>query len=347
VKLVRAGTTITAYRSADGLSWTPFGSATVTLSTTVYVGLAVSSRNNIVAAAAAFDNVATGNTDPPPNAPPSVSVLSPSASDPFTAPATITLKATAGDTDGTVIRVDYFISTSPTPIGSSTGAPLYTAIWNSVAAGTYSLTARATDNGGATTTSVPVSVTVTPASGGGLPSPWFAQDVGAVGVAGTTTGNGTSFSISGSGADIWNSADAFQFVYRPLAGDGQISARVASLQNTDNWAKAGVMIRDALTPDARYAALLVTPGNGLAFQQRLVTGGTSSYTSGSGVAPTWVKLVRVGTTINAYRSADGLSWTAFGSATVTLSATVYVGLAVSSHSNSVAASVAFDNITVP
>ena len=68
--------------------------------------------------------------------------------------------------------------------------------------------------------------------------------------------DGSSFSVQGAGADIWGTADAFQFVYQPLTGDGQIVARVASVQNTAPWAEAGVMIRDTLTPGSRHAALL-------------------------------------------------------------------------------------------
>src|SRR4029077_7104159 len=81
---------------------------------------------------------------------------------PFTAPAAIALRATASDSDGSVTRVDYFADANPTPIGSSVSGPTYPANWGGVAAGTYSVTARATDNGGATKTSTPVIVTVNP-----------------------------------------------------------------------------------------------------------------------------------------------------------------------------------------
>ena len=80
-----------------------------------------------------------------------------------------------------------------------------------------------------------------------------------------------AFTVSGSGADIWGTADAFQFVYQPLTGDGQIVARVTTVPNTDPWAKAGVMIREDLTAGARNAAVLVTPSNGVAFQRRVTS----------------------------------------------------------------------------
>ncbi|GII75213.1 cellulose 1,4-beta-cellobiosidase [Sphaerisporangium rufum] len=97
-----------------------------------------------------------GGTTPTPQ-PPTVSLTSPSAGQTFTAPATIGLAATAADSDGTVSKVDFYNGT--TLLGSDTTAP-YTYTWTGVAAGSYSLTAKATDNSGASTTSSPVGVTV-------------------------------------------------------------------------------------------------------------------------------------------------------------------------------------------
>jgi hypothetical protein len=98
------------------------------------------------------------------------------------------------------------------------------------------------------------------------------------------TPNGT-FTLRGSGADIWGSADAFHFAYQPLTGDGSIVARVASLTHTHAWAKAGVMIRENLDADARHAMVVVTPSNGVAFQRRTSTGGSSAHTAGAPSPP--------------------------------------------------------------
>jgi RHS repeat-associated protein len=91
------------------------------------------------------------------NVPPAVNITSPSSGAVFTAPANITVTANASDSDGTVSRVDFY--QGATLIGTSMTSP-YTISWNSVAAGSYALTARATDNLGATTTSAPVNITV-------------------------------------------------------------------------------------------------------------------------------------------------------------------------------------------
>ena len=91
------------------------------------------------------------------NIAPTVSLTAPTAGAVFTAPANITLAATAADSDGTVTKVEFFRGT--TLIGTDTTAP-YSFAWNSVAAGSYSLTAKATDNLGATKTSTAVAIIV-------------------------------------------------------------------------------------------------------------------------------------------------------------------------------------------
>ncbi|WP_248964279.1 glycoside hydrolase family 48 protein [Sphaerisporangium perillae] len=97
----------------------------------------------------------------PGNQAPTVSLTSPTAGQTFTAPATVNLAATAADSDGTVSKVDFYNGT--TLLGTDTSSP-YTYSWTNVAAGSYSLTAKATDNAGTATTSSPVGITVSGAS---------------------------------------------------------------------------------------------------------------------------------------------------------------------------------------
>jgi len=121
-------------------------------------------------------------------------------------------------------------------------------------------------------------------------------------------------------------------------------ARVTGVQNTDLWAKAGVMIRETLTAGSTHAFMALTSGNGLAFQRRIATGGASEHTSGgAATAPRWVRVTRVGSTFTGYSSTDGLTWTTVGSATITMGTTVYVGLAVTSHLDGTLNTSTFDN----
>ena len=100
-------------------------------------------------------------------------------------PATIPLVASASDPDGTVVRVDFF--EGATLIGTSTASP-FIATWANVPAGTYMLTARATDNAGAMTTSASVSITVNSATALVITSP---ADGAAVNIDGGVTISGT------------------------------------------------------------------------------------------------------------------------------------------------------------
>ena len=350
VRLTRSGNTISSYRSADGVNWTLVGSDVLPMAATISAGLAVVSHNAGALATATFDNVTVvpaGTPPPPINAPPSVSLTAPAAESTFTAPAAITVSATATDTDGTVTKVDFYAGA--TLIETDTASP-YSLSWNNVPQGDYAITARATDNLGAESVSAPaLTVHVTGGTSQGLPAGWLNQDVGSVTPDGSTSFNNGVFTVRGSGADIWDTVDGFHFAYRMLTGDGTIVARVATLQNVDPWTKAGVMLRASLTPGSAHALMFVTPGspNGLAFQRRTATNVMSSHTSGGdGAAPVWVRLTRSGNTISAFRSADGNNWTLVDTDVIPMGATIYAGLAVTSHSNGILATAMLDNVSV-
>ena len=95
------------------------------------------------------------------------------------------------------------------------------------------------------------------------------------------------------------------------------------------------MIRETLTAGSKYAAVVITPSNGIIFQRRTATNGTTANTTATGtqlVAPYWLKLTRTGNSLASYYSSDGLTWTSGGSASVTMGSSVFIGLAVTSHS---------------
>lgn len=102
------------------------------------------------------------------NVAPSVSITSPAGGTSYTAPASITINASASDVDGTVSKVEFYQGT--TKLGEDLVSP-YTYTWSNVAAGSYSLTAKAFDNATASTTSSAVSVTVTTVQSGDIFGP--------------------------------------------------------------------------------------------------------------------------------------------------------------------------------
>ena len=208
--------------------------------------------------------------------------------------------------------------------------------------GTATITVSVTDPiwGERTTRSFAVNVV-----NSALPWPWWNQDIGTVGFSGSAATDGFTYTVTGSGADIWNQSDGFQYVYLPVTGDGTIIAHVASQDNTGGYAKAGVMIRETLNANSRHALVDLTPSHGTEFIRRTATGASavSNFHPGTAV-PYWVRLDRSGDTLTAYDSADGVNWNLVGSATVPMAPTVYAGLAVCAFNNGALNTSTFDNV---
>lgn len=243
LRVVRTGTTLTSYSSTDGSAWTQIGQATISLDTTAYVGLAVTSQNPKATATAAFSQV------------------------------TITRNA--------------------------------------------------------------------------LPTGQQAADIGAPAIAGSTTFSGGSYRLHAGGSDIGGAADQFQYLYQSVTGDADVTVRVASQTNSSSLAKAGVMFRASLDGGAANVALLTTPTSGYVFQRRAVAGEpTTSSSAGTGTAPVWLRLKRTGSLFTAYRSTDGIAWAVIGSDSIPMADPIYVGIAATSHSTTVASDVVADKLSV-
>jgi hypothetical protein len=179
------------------------------------------------------------------------------------------------------------------------------------------------------------------------PSPWATKDIGNCIKPGSASHSGGTFTLKGSGDDIWNSSDSFRYVYQQAYGDCTIVARVTGVENTNPWAKAGVMIRETLQGNSEHASLFVTPGNGVAFQYRESTGGSSGNVNTTGItAPHWVAIIRSGNKFTAYRSPTGANgtWVEVGSKWISMGSSVYIGIAVTSHNESTLSTATFDYV---
>ena len=160
-----------------------------------------------------------------------------------------------------------------------------------------------------------------------------------------------TYTITASGADIWDEADEFHFAYKMLTGAGSIVARVDSVDNTNVWAKAGVMIRESLEPGSKYAFMCVSPVSGISFQYRLDTDIDADSTNEADItAPYWVKLERgISGNFTASVSANGSTWVAVVNSipqNISMSANAYVGLAVTSRDNALTCTAKFSNVQI-
>jgi regulation of enolase protein 1 (concanavalin A-like superfamily) len=178
--------------------------------------------------------------------------------------------------------------------------------------------------------------------------PLAGADIGGPGVPGSNSFASGAFSVVASGTGIASTSDQFRFVSEAFTGNGQITARVTSQTNTSASAQAGVMFRETVNANSRFAAMELTPSSGFKFQGRDTTGGGASVaTAASYAAPNnWVRVVRNGSTFTGYVSNNGTTWTQVGVDTNPMATTVQIGLAVSSDANSAQGTATFDNVQI-
>lgn len=195
-------------------------------------------------------------------------------------------------------------------------------------------------------------VTLEPLGGQAAPANvWAGADIGSPVPAGSHSGGGSSFNVNGGGSDIFGTSDKFYFLSQSYSGDARLTARVASQDRTDPWAKAGVMVRSSSSAGAANAFMAVTPLNGLPWQTRVTDGGSTGG-NGSGTAnftaPHWLRLTRAGNTFTCHRSTDGVNWFQLGPAR-TISdapATLHAGVMIASINNNGNSVINVDNLSL-
>ncbi|MBX7206710.1 MAG: cadherin domain-containing protein [Verrucomicrobiaceae bacterium] len=239
LRLTRSGGVITAYRSADGTTWTNSGSLTLSGVTTMLAGLATSSGDTSNLATSTFDNVQ-----------------------------------------------------------------------------------------------------ITP-----FPSQWITQQLGTVTATGRAEYFASAYTLNGAGV-IGGTGDAGLLCQQTMSGDGEISARITSMQNTGTSARAGIMIRDTTATGAKSVFMGISPDGTYRYQYRTkASSADTTVTGGTGTLPNvWVKLTRSGNTINGYKSSDGVNWTLVSSKSVALGSGVVCGIIVGSGSTTTLCGTVFDNV---
>jgi hypothetical protein len=259
--------------------------------------------------------------------------------DPFVVPAftTSALNRLATRYTMTGVVSGYSDSTSTTPTFSITlhGAGVVEFFWNTFQGNSY----LAISGGGQRFTFT------------GDEAGWTGTDIGSVGLPGNDglafDGTSTWVEIGGAGGDIWGGADAFHFRYftTPLTGDGSITVQLTNQQNTNIFAKAGIMLRRSLAANSAHITLDIKPDTGIELLTRAQDGGDTSFLGGSGPGlGGTLRLSRTGNQVTAAVSPGGSGWTVVGTATLT--GPVYLGLAVTSHDVAVVNQAQFANVAV-
>lgn len=177
-------------------------------------------------------------------------------------------------------------------------------------------------------------------------TPWASSDVGNVAIAGSVSQSADDYTVRAAGTGVWDVADAFRYTYRPWTGDGEIVARIDSIDAAGAAnALGGVMFRESVTsPGSRHASMLVFANGKAKLRWRSgPDGATGSEGPSGGVAPPrWVRLTRAANVFTGYYgdSASG-PWVGFAnnSVTVAMPASLYVGFAAAREGSSALATV--------
>jgi regulation of enolase protein 1 (concanavalin A-like superfamily) len=174
-------------------------------------------------------------------------------------------------------------------------------------------------------------------------------DIGVTNVGGIFAVSG-GYDVTGGGADIAGARDQFQFAYQQKSGDFDIAARVADLTISDAYVKAGLMVREALMDNARFAAVFASSAQLGSFWEIRSSVGASAGMAGptikfpSSYPWAWLRLRRSGNDFTGFGSFDGRAWQQLGTTTLVFTNDVYFGFAVTSGATNATATVKFRDI---
>lgn len=176
---------------------------------------------------------------------------------------------------------------------------------------------------------------------------WQAADIGGARPGGQRRLTGGGLEVYGGGADVWNRRDQFRYIWRGVAGDVRVSARVDDLADTDPHAKAGLMLRNSTAADAAHVYLHAFPDGRVMLGWRSADGAeTRERELGTARWPVWLSLEQRRGTVRAAYSTDGQAWhTSTLAPPVSLPRFPLAGLAVLAHSeNELLTSAIFQHI---
>ncbi len=189
-------------------------------------------------------------------------------------------------------------------------------------------------------------------------------DIGTLTKTGSATINNNELEIVAGGADIWGTRDEFNFSYRKLKGDFDLSVRIKSVSAAHLYTKSGIMARANLSDSSQHVYFQVFPDNsprnknkgGCEFQYRTAGGAdmkaiypdpkTAGNQFNVAFPDTWLRLKRQGDVFYSYFSNDNKNWKLYTSFTLKMPRKLLVGLAVTSHNSKEYTKSVFEGIRV-
>jgi hypothetical protein len=186
-------------------------------------------------------------------------------------------------------------------------------------------------------------------------APWRTDDLGNPGKAGNAVNAAGKFTLLGSGAGIGSTADKFHYTSQLFTGDGAITAKLTAFNHAapvTATGQYGLMLREnlAVSGNSRNVFVGLNSAGQLTISSRNTNGGATSVITAAATvtAPQWLKLERKGNLFTGYASATGAvgSWTTIGQVTLDLTASLNIGLALSSGDPSTLDSADFESVNV-
>lgn len=152
--------------------------------------------------------------------------------------------------------------------------------------------------------------------------------------------------VQAGGNAFWNATDDVTFVYEQITGDFDKIVRIEEQDSSSQWARAGLSVRESLATDSRHQTAHApdnrkfdgtASNNAYEGNRRTTTGGNTDGAGGGGTPSypngTWLRILRMGSVIHIFRSADGVTWRQYGTTDFSvageaspLPATMYVGM---------------------
>lgn len=177
-------------------------------------------------------------------------------------------------------------------------------------------------------------------------------DIGdAVNKPGSTDIENGTYTIEGSGHDIWDIADGFRFVYTSATGDIEVKVHIISFVPAHKWSSAGIMLRQSIDADSANVAASVIGVDGAQLTWRS-SKATETFAPADDPPnlwdgrDCWIKLIRESHKIHGYFSEDDVNWIDLESIEVEMTDPILVGLAVSSGQNTILVEAIFDDFSI-